>query len=236
LNGPSLEPGPERNAAGTLRHELAHLALHATAAEGAAPIPRWFDEGIASWFAGGFAEFGPLDLAAAMTGRELTLAGLSDAFPEDPDGLRIAYAKSQLAVELLEREVGQGTIAGLGAALARGIPFPEALSAVAGMSEELGEAPAARRQPLPGGAALRRRRFSSRRLTIVGFTFRRIGSGGECSSGTARRTDTRGGGGGHRAPPTSPATVNRRGLQGLSARIRRPDRCRDRLPRRAARR
>ncbi len=178
LNGPLLQPGPENGAAGTLRHELAHLAL-GIAAERAGPLPRWFDEGAASWFAGGFAELGPLDLAAAAGRPGLGLGGLADGFPEDPDGARIAYARSQLALELLEREHGAGTVAGLGRALAAGVPFAAAPGAVAGESEA-GLDRALARSLAPHGLllAVLRRSLSPvmvmAGLVVVGFAIRRL--------------------------------------------------------------
>jgi hypothetical protein len=178
LNGPLLKPGPERNAIGTLRHELAHLAM-GTVAEQAGPIPRWFDEGVASWFAGGYTEFGPLDLAPAVTRRELTLAGLTYSFPDDPDGVRVAYAKSQLAIEWLEREQGEGTVAAIGSALAAGMPLVEALPAVTGM--DVGELEGELRQATaPHGLfiAVLRRSLSPflimALLTVLGFAIRRV--------------------------------------------------------------
>jgi hypothetical protein len=178
LNGSLLKPGPERNAIGTLRHELAHLAM-GTAAERGGPIPRWFDEGVASWFAGGYADFGPLDLAPALTRRELTLPRLTFAFPDDLDGMRIAYAKSQLAIELLEEMQGSGTVAAIGSSLATGVPFEEALVGATGIgSEELERE--LRRREAPHGVffAVLRRALSPflimAFLTVVGFTLRRL--------------------------------------------------------------
>ena len=43
----------------TLRHELAHLALHEAVA---VRVPLWFDEGYASWAAGEWDRLGTLEL------------------------------------------------------------------------------------------------------------------------------------------------------------------------------
>ncbi len=130
LNGPLLVPGPERGPAGVLRHELAHLALGRA---GAGPLPRWFDEGVASWFAGGVTEVGPLDLVQFSASADLTLARLTHSFPEDPVALRSAYMKSNLVIEHLEKRHGPGTVAAICAAFARGIPFGVTLRAVTGL-------------------------------------------------------------------------------------------------------
>jgi hypothetical protein len=136
LNAARLGLGPEANAAGVLRHELAHLALGAIELRHG-PFPRWFDEGVASWFAGGAAELGPIDLAAQAGAAELELERLRTSFPEDPVGVSRAYAKSQLAVALIARRIGGDAphLRPLVAALAQGVPFPEALRIHAGLDE-----------------------------------------------------------------------------------------------------
>jgi hypothetical protein len=135
LNASRLEPGPEAGAEAVLRHELAHLAL-AQVEEKAGPLPRWFDEGAASWFAGGTAEQGPIDLALAAGASELSLSELTASFPEDPAQASRAYAKSQLAVSLLAARLrergGTADLAALGAALATGASFEAALEATTG--------------------------------------------------------------------------------------------------------
>jgi hypothetical protein len=137
LNAPRLVPGPEAGAEAVLRHELAHLAL-AEVEERAGPLPRWFDEGAASWFAGGTAELGPIDLAQAAGASGLGLAELTTSFPEDPAQTSRAYAKSQLAVSLLAARIREKTgsedLVPLGTALAAGQPFPEALATATGYS------------------------------------------------------------------------------------------------------
>jgi len=178
LNGPLLGLGPEDNAARTLRHELGHLAV-GTVEDSGGPIPRWFDEGVASWFAGSFAELGPLDLAPAATRRALSLPRLAFGFPEDLDGRRIAYAKSLMAVELIERRAGPGAIASLGESLAAGMAFPAALLRVSGL-DEAGIEDLLQRETAPHGlfVAVLRRSLSPflvmTGLAVVGFVVRRI--------------------------------------------------------------
>ena len=48
---------------GTLRHELAHLALHEAVS---VRVPLWFDEGYASWAAGEWDRLGALELNLAV--------------------------------------------------------------------------------------------------------------------------------------------------------------------------
>ena len=133
LNAARLGPGPEAAAEAVLRHELAHLAL-AEAEAKAGPLPRWFDEGAASWFAGGTAEQGPIDLALAAGAPGLSLSELGPSFPEDPRAAAQAYAKSQLAVTLLATRIrergGEENLRPLGVALLAGTPFESALPSV----------------------------------------------------------------------------------------------------------
>ncbi len=79
-----------------LRHELAHLALF----EYLGPtIPRWFDEGYASWAAG---EWGREEVIAANIGLALggfrTLAALDSGFARGARSADAAYALSYRAV------------------------------------------------------------------------------------------------------------------------------------------
>jgi hypothetical protein len=160
-----------------LRHELAHLALGA-AEPVAAPLPRWFEEGVASWFAGGMTELGALDFAATAVAPDLTLERLAFGFPEDIAAMRLAYVKSQLAVEYLETRHGAGTIASIGAALGRGVPFDMALDAVTGLSTARLEGELAQAQA-PHGIfiAVLRRSLSpfliAAAITFIAFILRR---------------------------------------------------------------
>ncbi len=177
LNASLLVPGPERGPAGVLRHELAHLAM-GVAAEAGGPIPRWYDEGTASWFAGGLTEIGALDFVVSEAAPDLALARLADHFPEDPAAMRIAYVKSQLAIELLERRPGPGTVAALGGALARGVPFATALRATTGLDTD-GLDRALRKEQAPHGfllSVLRRSVspfFLMALLVVLGYVLRR---------------------------------------------------------------
>lgn len=88
-------PGPPQNhdLRETLRHELAHIALHDAA--GGNHVPRWFDEGFAVMASGegSWKRFETLGVAAA--GRRLMpLAQLEHGFPNRADPASVAYAQS----------------------------------------------------------------------------------------------------------------------------------------------
>jgi len=90
-------PGPaEREPGTTLRHEIAHLALHAYLP---APIPRWFDEGYATWTSGGWDQSAAWQIRASfMLGRGPRLDSLTLAWPRGAEQARLAYLLSASAV------------------------------------------------------------------------------------------------------------------------------------------
>ncbi|NUQ21947.1 MAG: hypothetical protein HOQ09_13445, partial [Gemmatimonadaceae bacterium] len=80
----------------TLRHELAHLALHE--ALGDLP-PRWFDEGYASYSAGEWGRDEVLSTSYALVLRQLpSLDSLDDYFTAGEDRAGQGYALAQRAV------------------------------------------------------------------------------------------------------------------------------------------
>ena len=99
----------------TLRHELAHIALHDALSP--SRIPRWFDEGYARWVAGEWdasAEW-RLRLAFAVN-RAPPLDSLSLAWPAGAVEADVAYLLATSAVGYL---LDQGGEAGLASFLAR---------------------------------------------------------------------------------------------------------------------
>lgn len=88
-----------------LRHEWAHLALHDHL--GPARVPRWFDEGYATWATGEWSATGAWKLRFAfLLGRVPPLDSLDLRFPADAASAEMAYLLSATAVEYLVRESG----------------------------------------------------------------------------------------------------------------------------------
>lgn len=88
-----------------LRHEWAHLGLHAHL--DGLRIPRWFDEGYAEW-AGGWDRSEAWMLRVLLaTGRAPPLDSLTLDWPRDAASARAAYLLSATAVEYLVRESGE---------------------------------------------------------------------------------------------------------------------------------
>jgi hypothetical protein len=85
-----------------LRHELAHIALHRYLAP--ARIPRWFNEGYATWAAGELDLEGEWQLRLAFATRKAPpLDSLELSFPRATEDARIAYLLSASVVTYLVR-------------------------------------------------------------------------------------------------------------------------------------
>lgn len=89
-----------------LRHELAHIALHRYLAP--ARVPRWFDEGYATWASGGMDAEGAWMLRLAfLLHRAPPLDSLELEWPEGAGQARLAYLLSASAVSLLGERAGE---------------------------------------------------------------------------------------------------------------------------------
>ena len=90
----------------TLRHEWAHLGLHAYL--GDLRAPRWFDEGYAQWASGGFdaTEAWRLRVLLAL-GRAPPLDSLDLRWPSDRERARTAYLLAASAIALLLEPAGE---------------------------------------------------------------------------------------------------------------------------------
>ena len=88
-----------------LRHELAHIALHRYLAP--ARVPRWFNEGYATWSAGELDLEGEWRLRVAFATRTApALDSLELAWPTATDDARTAYLLSASVVNYLVRSSG----------------------------------------------------------------------------------------------------------------------------------
>ncbi|HET7426295.1 MAG TPA: hypothetical protein VFJ50_04595 [Gemmatimonadales bacterium] len=116
----------------TLRHELAHLALHE-----AVPVrvPLWFDEGYAGWAAGEWDRFGSLELnLAVVRGALPSLTALDGALRGSASTADAAYALAVSAVAELARRNPSGTLTPLLQRLQAGGDFEAAVLATTGLS------------------------------------------------------------------------------------------------------
>jgi hypothetical protein len=116
----------------TLRHELAHLALHEAVA---VRVPLWFDEGYASWAAGEWDRLGTLELnLTVVRGAVPTLTGLDGALRGSASSADAAYALAVSAVAELARRNPTGTLAPLLRRLESGEDFDAAVLATTGLA------------------------------------------------------------------------------------------------------
>jgi hypothetical protein len=120
------------NLYGTLRHELAHLALH-QAVKGRVPL--WFDEGYASWAAGEWDRLGVLDLnLAVVRGAVPDLRALDGALRGSASTADAAYALAVSAVTELARRNPSGSLTPLLQRLEAGENFDAAVLATTGLT------------------------------------------------------------------------------------------------------
>jgi hypothetical protein len=91
------------------KHELCHLLLHHYIRDD--NLPRWLDEGICQWASDGFADI-TMDTkrdrlsAAILSDTYFDLEKLQHQFPQDNNGLMLAYEQSKSVVEYLSSEYG----------------------------------------------------------------------------------------------------------------------------------
>jgi hypothetical protein len=116
----------------TLRHELAHLALHQAVA---VRVPLWFDEGYAAWAAGEWDRLGTLELnLTVVRGAVPTLTGLDGALRGSASSADAAYALAVSAVAELARRNPTGTLTPLLRRLESGEDFDVAVLATTGLA------------------------------------------------------------------------------------------------------
>lgn len=118
----------------TLRHELAHLALHQAVS---IRVPLWFDEGYATWAAGEWERLGALELnLAVIRGAIPDLRELDGALRGSSSTADGAYALAASAVTDLARRNPSASLTPLLQRLAAGEDFEQAVLATTGLSLE----------------------------------------------------------------------------------------------------
>ena len=116
----------------TLRHELAHLALHEAVG---VRVPLWFDEGYAAWAAGEWERLGGLELnLTVVRGAIPSLTALDGALRGSASSADAAYALAVSAVTELARRNPSGTLTPLLARLEAGGDFDGAVLATTGLA------------------------------------------------------------------------------------------------------
>ena len=120
------------NLYGTLRHELAHLALHQAVG---VRVPLWFDEGYAAWAAGEWERLGALELnLSVVRGAVPDLRGLDGALRGSASTADVAYALAVSAVTELARRNPSGTLTPLLQQLVTGSDFEASVHTTTGLT------------------------------------------------------------------------------------------------------
>jgi hypothetical protein len=97
-----------------LRHEMAHLLLGDAEIANHTRLPRWFQEGLATYVAGEMTFPRLFHLGwAQISGAAPTFADLEFTFPEQPALAEAAYARSYLFIRYLTKEFGDDSVARL---------------------------------------------------------------------------------------------------------------------------
>lgn len=124
---------PYSSLEGVLYHEVAHI-LVARAADGA-PVPRWFNEGLATAAERNWGLEDRSRLAwEVFVGGQLTATELEGLFTQGPREAARAYALANALVRDLLRDYGPEAPARILARMAEGAPFEQALYATTGNS------------------------------------------------------------------------------------------------------
>lgn len=114
----------------TLKHELTHLLLHRHITE--TVLPAWLDEGVAQWISEGVPDLvlpGKESLLsqAAFSGRLLPLDTLTHSFPQDGQGLALAYEESRSVVDYIIQNYGKNGVLNILESMRRGTGYKEAI-------------------------------------------------------------------------------------------------------------
>ena len=117
----------------TLAHEVSHVLLHR--AVGGKPLPRWFDEGVAMWYALEWGRAQSFRLAlASLLGRLVPLEEVDEVLSFSSERAEMAYAESFSAVVFLLSRYGGDSVRRVTKFMREGDSFPEALSRTTGLS------------------------------------------------------------------------------------------------------
>jgi hypothetical protein len=118
-------------------HELTHIVIHRATDNPFGDLPRWLDEGLATYMSGelnaSWRGYRELVARRAEQGKLMTLQTLSSNFPADPDLAGQAYAQSGLMVEFIIKHYGKEAMAKLLKIFAQGSTYDDALREALGV-------------------------------------------------------------------------------------------------------
>lgn len=133
--------GPDRqivNIEQTFDHELAHVAIDV--ARQGNHVPRWFNEGFASWHAGEWTlERSEMVARAAASSTLIPLKKLDRTFPDHHQSTSLAYAQSHHFVNRMAEDYGEDVFGKILSRIRRGETFSVAFTMVTGDDFEAAE-------------------------------------------------------------------------------------------------
>ncbi len=120
-----------------VKHEIVHIVFGLYVGENLANVPRWFNEGIAMYFADdwGYSNYWTI-LTAVVGGALLPLYTIADEFPERAYKAHIAYSESYSIIDFIVKRYSKEALRECIRELAEGRPFDEALASSTGASIE----------------------------------------------------------------------------------------------------
>jgi hypothetical protein len=133
----AASPGDQGYGRRTVTHELMHLVVHQLAFNCWSDLPRWLDEGLASW-AEGDLEPGQQEMLdeAISADKLLSLDSLSGAFSAHADRASLSYAQSYSVIAFLIEAYGREKVLELLAVFREGATYDGALEQVYGFGTD----------------------------------------------------------------------------------------------------
>ena len=133
----AASPGDQGYGRRTVAHELMHLVVHQLAFNCWSDLPRWLDEGLASWAEGDLDPGQQQMLDEAISeDKLLSLDSLSGDFSAHADRASLSYAQSYSVVDFLIEEYGREKVLELLAVFREGATYDGALEQVFGFGTD----------------------------------------------------------------------------------------------------
>lgn len=118
----------------TITHEITHVVFQDATVNPFHEPPRWFNEGLAVWSEQQSADEEAAAVRSQVAGGLLAFDAISESFPIDDRGARLAYVQGATMVDMIIHDYGRDAIAEIADAWRDGATDDEALEAGTGVS------------------------------------------------------------------------------------------------------